>query len=111
MNRRLHVPAKLARLGGWTAAAVAIVMGAPGLLAAQPAGSTAAVLTASAAPVLDVVPKPVSVTAGTGHFSLDGASRILAAPGSATVTAAELAVAGDLAAYLRPARSEERRGG
>jgi hexosaminidase len=103
MNRRLHVPAKLARLGGWTAAAVAIVMGVPGLLAAQPAGSTAAVLTASAAPVLDVVPKPVSVTAGTGHFSLDAASRILVAPGSATVTAAELAVAGDLAAYLRPA--------
>jgi hexosaminidase len=58
---------------------------------------------AAAAPVLGVVPKPVSTTTGAGHFTLGPGSRILAAPGVATATAAELAVAGDLAAYLRPA--------
>jgi hexosaminidase len=57
----------------------------------------------AAAPVLDVVPKPVSATTGTGNFTLGPASRILAAPGTASAIAAELSVADDLAAYLRPA--------
>jgi hexosaminidase len=108
MNRRLHFPAKFARLGGFSAVSFALVIGVPGVVTAvmngAPAAGTAAVrLAASATPVVDVVPKPVSVTTGAGQFTLGPASRILAAPGSASATAAELAVASDLAAYLRPA--------
>ena len=107
MNHRLHLPAKLTRIGGWTAVA-ALAVGTPGVLVALTAPSAmaraaAAAAPAAAAPALDVVPKPVSATTGTGQFTLGPASRILAAPGAASATAAELAVAGDLAAYLRPA--------
>jgi hexosaminidase len=103
MNGRIRLPARLVRLGGWPAVCVALVMGVPGVVAPVLSGDHAAVLTASAAPVLDVVPKPVSAVVGSGHFALAPASRILAAPGTASATAAELAVARDLAAYLRPA--------
>jgi hexosaminidase len=111
MNRRLHLPATFARLGGRSAVSVALVLGIPGavaLLSGAPAAaltaSTASVrLAASAAPAIDLVPKPVSVTTGTGQFTLEPSSRILAAPESASATAAELAVASDLAADLRPA--------
>jgi len=99
MNHRLHFPAKLARIGGWSAVA-ALAIGTPGMLVASTAVARTA---ASAAPAIDVVPKPVSATTGAGQFTLGSSSRILAAPGSASATAAELSIAGDLAAYLRPA--------
>ncbi len=109
MNYGLRLPARLARLGGWFAMSAALVIAIPGavtLTGANPAvmltaRTEVARSAATAQPVLDVVPKPVSATTGTGSFTLGPASRILAAPGAAT--AAELAVAGDLAAYLRPA--------
>jgi hexosaminidase len=50
----------------------------------------------SAAP--QVVPKPVSMTVGTGHFTITRHTHIVAKPGSAARV-----VAADLAAYLRPA--------
>ena len=56
---------------------------------------------AAAAGTLDVVPKPVSAKVGRGHFTLTRHTRIVAAPGAHS--AAELPVARDLAAYLRPA--------
>ena len=57
--------------------------------------------TTSAASTLDIVPKPVSAKMGHGRFTLTRRTRIVAAPGASA--GAELAVAGDLAAYLRPA--------
>jgi hexosaminidase len=97
MNHRLHLPAKLAS----PAAAAALVIGSSAV-AFAPAAQTAAVRAAAgAAPVLDIVPKPVSATAGSGRFTLRRAARIVAAPGAGT--AAELSVAADLAGYLRPA--------
>jgi hexosaminidase len=102
MNHRFHLPAKLARTGGWTAVA-ALVIGTPGVAVALTAPSAVARPAAAAAPAIDVVPKPVSATTGTGQFTLGPGSRILAAPGAAAATAAELSVAVDLAAYLRPA--------
>ena len=65
------------------------------------AGPTAARAAVSAAPALDVVPKPVSATVGSGHFTLVRGSRIVVPPGAGK--SAELPVARDLAAYLRPA--------
>ena len=99
MNRRLHLPGKLARLGGWSALSVALLIGIPAAVTPMLTAGTAN----AAAPVIDVVPKPVSVTTGTGQFTLGPAAQIVAVPGTASATAAELAVASDLAAYLRPA--------
>jgi hexosaminidase len=55
---------------------------------------------ASAAPdaTPQLVPKPVSMTVGTGGFAITGQTRIVAEPGQAIG-----ALAADLAAYLRPA--------
>jgi hexosaminidase len=99
MNRRLHLPGKLARLGGWSAISVAILISIPAAVTPMLTADTAN----AAAPVIDVVPKPVSVTTGTGQFTLSPAAQIVAVPGTASATATELAVASDLAAYLRPA--------
>jgi hexosaminidase len=49
------------------------------------------------APEPQIIPKPVSVTAGRGWFTLTAGTRIVAAPGPASV------VGEDLAGYLRPA--------
>jgi hexosaminidase len=57
----------------------------------------AAAGSATAAP--PIVPKPVSMTAGHGRFTLTAGTRIVVAPGSA----AAVPVARDLAGYLRPA--------
>jgi hexosaminidase len=100
VNWKLHLPARLARRGGWLAAFMAVAIGVPAVVFAL-AGPAAAGPTASPAPVLDVVPKPVSATVGSGHFTLHPAARIVVAAG--TGTPAELPVARDLAAYLRPA--------
>jgi hexosaminidase len=105
MRHRHHSPAKLTL----AAASVALAAGIPaGVItltsgaAAAPSAATAAVRqAASITPGLDIVPKPVSATTGTGDFTLGREARILAAPG--TGAAAEVAVARDLAAYLRPA--------
>jgi hexosaminidase len=80
------------RVGGALAAAVAVA----GMCAALSTGSaTAAPSTAAATP--QIVPKPVSMTAGNGTFTLSASTRIVAA------SAAAKAVAKDLAADLAPA--------
>jgi hexosaminidase len=111
VNRKLRRPARLATLGGWLVVALAAVICVPavafGLAAssavARPAQArvTAAQASASTATVLDVVPKPVSATVGSGHFTLARGARIVVEPGAGK--AAELPVARDLATYLRPA--------
>ncbi len=74
---------------------------AAGTTASAAPGRTAAHATASAAAGLSIVPKPASATVGGGRFTLARTARVVARPG-AQVTA-ELSVAADLAAYLRPA--------
>ena len=111
MSYRLHLPGKVASLRSWPVA-TALVIGIPAAVFALTANTAAnttpvrlaaapARLAATAAPVLGIVPKPVSVTVGSGDFTLGLAARIVAAPGAGT--AAELSIANDLAAYLRPA--------
>jgi hexosaminidase len=63
--------------------------------------TVAAGTAASAAPGLSIVPKPASATVGGGQFTLTRTARVVARPGAQA--AAELSVAADLAAYLRPA--------
>src|SRR5689334_18943440 len=102
MNRRLRRPAVLSL---WSAGLAALVIGVPASVfavtasaaPARPASTTAA----TAAAPLGIVPAPVSAKTGSGHFTLTRRARIVAAPGAHA--AAELAVAADLAAYLRPA--------
>jgi hexosaminidase len=60
---------------------------------------TGAAAAARVAPEPLVVPKPVSMTAGRGRYVLTGQTRIVVAAG----VPAALAVARDLAGYLRPA--------
>jgi hexosaminidase len=59
----------------------------------------APVALAKVAPEPDIVPKPVTMTAGRGWFSVTARTRIVVPAGQA----AALAVARDLAGYLRPA--------
>ncbi len=119
MNGRLHFLASLAgRRGGlagsrggswrhrlavlsvWFAGFSVLAIGVPGAVFAVQAGSASVKQAAGTAASLGVVPKPVSARIGSGHFTLTGRARIVAAPGANA--AAESAVAGDLAAYLRP---------
>jgi hexosaminidase len=67
----------------------------PALAASTAASSSAAAGAAAAAP--QIVPKPVSMTTGQGHFTLTRGTRIVAASRAAT------RVGRDLAGYLRPA--------
>jgi hexosaminidase len=76
------------------------VIGVPAVVFAVQAGSASVKQTAETATTLGVVPKPVSARIGSGHFTLTRSARIVAAPGANAT--AELPVAGDLAAYLRP---------
>src|SRR5258708_6374452 len=88
---------------GGRAASAAMVIGITAIAFAL-AASPAAARPAGAAPVSGIVPKPVSATAGSGRFTLDRSARIVAAPGAgAAAIRAERSIAGDLAAYLRPA--------
>src|SRR5215469_10292802 len=98
MNHRLRRPAVLAL---WSAALAALVIGVPATLFAVTASAAPARPAATAAPTPGIVPKPVSAKIGSGHFTLTRHARIVAAPGAHA--AAELAIAADLAAYLRPA--------
>ena len=85
----------------WSAGLSAVVTGVPATVFAVTASAAPARPAATAAATLDIVPKPVSAKIGRGHFTLTKHARIVAAPG--TNAAAELAVAADLAGYLRPA--------
>ena len=85
----------------WSAGLSAVVIGVPATVFAVTASAAPARPAATAAATLDIVPKPVSAKIGRGHFTLTKHARIVAAPG--TNAAAELAVATDLAGYLRPA--------
>ncbi|HEV2371470.1 MAG TPA: beta-N-acetylhexosaminidase [Streptosporangiaceae bacterium] len=90
-RRRLGVTAV------WTAVVLGVMAAVPAAVAAVTASSgTAQVSAPPTGPA--VVPKPVSMTTGTGDFTLTPTSRIVAATGSPD----ELAVGNDLAAYLRP---------
>jgi len=103
VNWKLHPPARLLGRGGWLAVSMAVVIGIPAAgfaLAASPAAARPAAAS-TAAPALDVVPKPVSATVSSGHFTLGPSARIAVARGPEA--SAELAVAHALAAYLRPA--------
>ena len=113
MNRRLYLPAlltsarggsrrrRLSILPAWSAGFTVLVIGVPAAVFAVTAGATAARPAGAAATTLDIVPKPASAKIGSGRFTLTRRARIVAAPGASA--AAELSVARDLAAYLRPA--------
>jgi hexosaminidase len=92
---------RLAALSAWSAGLAVLVIGVPAAVFAVTAGPARAQPAAAAVPALDIVPRPVSATIGRGHFTLTRRARIVAAPGAST--AAELSIARDLAAYLRPA--------
>jgi hexosaminidase len=87
--------------GVLTVAAGTAASAAPGRTAASAAAGLSMRTAASAAPGLSIVPKPASATVGGGQFTLTRTARVVARPGAQA--AAELSVAADLAAYLRPA--------
>ena len=91
---------RLAVLSVWAAGFSVLVIGVPAVVFAVQAGSASVKQAAVTATTLGVVPKPVSARIGSGHFTLTRSARIVAAPGANAT--AELPVAGDLAAYLRP---------
>ncbi len=91
---------RLAVLSVWAAGFSVLVIGIPAVVFAVQAGSASVKQAAGTATTLGVVPKPVSARIGSGHFTLTRSARIVAAPGANAT--AELPVAGDLAAYLRP---------
>ncbi len=120
MYRRLHFLTTLARLhawlagsrgGGrrrrlavisaWTAGFAVLAAGVPAAVVAVGASPTSADPATAAVTTTGIVPKPVSVRMGSGRFVLTRHARIVAVAGANA--AAELVVAGDLAAYLRPA--------
>jgi len=92
-----HRPAVLSV---WSAGLSVLVIGVPAVVFAVQAGSASVKQAAGPATTLGVVPKPVSTRIGSGHFTLTPRARIVSAPGASAK--AELPVAQDLAAYLRP---------
>ena len=78
-----------------------LVIGVPLTVFAVTATAAPARPVTAVASTLDIVPKPVSAKLGHGQFTLTRHARIVAAPNAHS--AAALTVAGDLAAYLRPA--------
>ena len=92
---------RLALLSAGAAGLTVLVTGVPAAVSGLAASAAPARPAAAAAAALDVVPKPASAKVGRGHFALTRHTRIVAAPGAHS--AAELPVARDLAAYLRPA--------
>jgi hexosaminidase len=93
MKRRIRLPALLTL--------TVLVTGIPAAGFAVTASPPSARPEASAAATLGIVPKPVSLKSGQGRYTLARNVRIVAASGAGS--AAELPVARDLAAYLRPA--------
>jgi len=107
MNRSVHLPAplagrrRLALVSAWSPGLTVLAVGVAVTVSAVAASAKPARPAAAATATLDVVPKPVSAKIGSGHFALTPSARIVAAPGASS--AAELSVAFDLAADLRPA--------
>jgi hexosaminidase len=87
---------RLAVVSVWSAGISVLVIGIPAATFAVQAGSASATQAAGTAASLGVVPKPVSARIGSGHFTLTAHARIVSG------ARGELAIAGDLAAYLRP---------
>jgi hexosaminidase len=96
------------RIRSWTrpttalfAVAVVTLLSAAGAGAQASTGRTATAVRLAAATTTApaAIPKPVSMTAGSGRFTLAPGTRISVAPGST----AAAGVAQDLAGYLRPA--------
>jgi hexosaminidase len=120
MYRRLHFPAPLARfrawlagprgggrrprlavISAWSAALAVLAAGVPAAVIAVGASATSVDPASAAVSTVGVVPKPAAVRMGSGSFTLTQHARIVAMAGPNA--AAELLVADDLAAYLRPA--------
>jgi hexosaminidase len=116
MSRKLDFHAPPGFLRGWLAALprfrrhrlavvsaglTVLVIGVPAAVFAMSVSATAAQPAAAAGATPGIVPKPVSAKIGSGRFTLTRRARIVAVPGAKA--AAELPVADDLAAYLRPA--------
>jgi len=99
-SRRRGMRRRLAFLSAWTVGLTVLAAGVPAAVFG-PAASATPARSAAAAATLDIVPKPVSAKLGHGRFTLTRHTRIVAAAGARS--AAELPVARDLAAYLRPA--------
>ena len=99
-SRRRGMRRRLAFLSAWTVGLTVLAAGVPAAVFG-PAASATPARSAAAAATLDIVPKPVSAKLGRGRFTLTRHTRIVAAAGAHS--AAELPVARDLAAYLRPA--------
>jgi hexosaminidase len=99
-SRRRGMRRRLAFLSAWTVGLTVLAAGVPAAVFG-PAASATPARSAAAAATLDIVPKPVSAKLGHGRFTLTRHTRIVAAAGAHS--AAELPVARDLAAYLRPA--------
>lgn len=76
--------------------AAVTILAFTGATVARPASARTTSARTTSAPA--VIPKPVSMTAGSGHFTLSPGTRVVASGGSAAA-----AVARDLAGYLRPA--------
>jgi len=119
MYRRLHFLAMLTRfhawlsgsrgggrrrrlvvISAWSAGLTVLAAGVPAAVAVGASGTSVGPATA-AVTTAGIVPKPVSVKIGSGRFVLTRHARIVAVAGPNA--AAELPVADDLAAYLRPA--------
>jgi hexosaminidase len=92
---------RAASIGGLAAAAALAVTGvsagAGPAMAASSASLASRTQAQAAPPTPQIVPKPVSMTVGDGHFAITPGTRIVAASGRAAP------VAQDLAGYLRPA--------
>jgi hexosaminidase len=86
----------LAAVGAAVAFAAALAVTTPAA-AAPPALAASSPAAEAAAAAPQIVPKPVSMTTGQGHFTLTHGTRIVAASRAAAQ------VGRDLAAYLRPA--------
>ena len=78
-----------------TSLIVSLVAAAAAAVVAMPSSPSAS---AEPAPSPQLVPKPASMTVGTGEFTITRQTHIVASPGTPART-----VAADLAAYLRPA--------
>jgi hexosaminidase len=90
-------PSRWAAIAAAFAVTTALALTGGPLRAGQAAAAVGAQASAPASP--QIVPKPVSMTAGGGTFTLTAGTRIVAVGGSP----AAMAVARDLAGYLRPA--------
>jgi hexosaminidase len=92
---------RLAVVSAWSAAFAVAAAGVPAAVVTLGASATSAAPATAAVATPGIVPKPASMRMGTGRFVLTPQARIVAAAGPDA--SAELLIANDLAAYLRPA--------